>query len=620
MKAFLKLMRKTHQRLDQLSLQNKLILLYIIIFMIPSIVFTLTYSKQLYENSIKDIKNKNQYLLEIESIHIKNNIESMRRTAQMVISDYDFIEYIKTRDVTHIDQLIDYKLNAFSNVAKLQNNNPVIEHIRLFTNNPYVTEMWPIVFHEKRIAQKAWLPEVIERNGTELWWFETHDEDVLNRYYPFFGDAKISLLREIDYPEDEHLGVIEISMLLENFFPKMYSEVNDGISAMLIYDRNMNVYKNEENTFFQQHPIDFERIKQNLHKKSDKQSSFQVTYQGTPYLIVYSFIPEIESYMLNVISLEDSLAGMKITRNIILVGTFLLVGILSIITYVLISYLLKRLYRLIELMKKVEKGDFTVDVDVKGYGEIAQLAHHFRRMLNKINELIAEKVNKQASTKEAELRALKTQIDSHFLYNTLENIKMMAEIDEKYEIADSLTSLGEMMRYNLKWKRDFVVLQEEISHIKNYIDLMNLRLDGRLLMKLDIPIELNDQEILKMSLQPIVENSVKHGISPIIYKKIGVIEVRATYESNDVIIEIKDNGIGMTNEALVEVNEKIRDGIQEHDLDQYSGGIGLRNVHERIQLYYGQEYGVKVESVEGQYTNVIVNLPCQIMKGVRKHV
>src|SRR5690606_7639063 len=104
--------------------------------------------------------------------------------------------------------------------------------------------------------------------------------------------------------------------------------------------------------------------------------------------------------------------------------------------------------------------------------------------------------------------------DSHFLYNTQENIKMMAEIEGKYEISDSLTSLGEMIRYNIKWKNEFVLLKDEISHIKNYVDIMNLRLDHELCLNLEIPDELLSQEILKLSLQPIVENAIKHGIEP----------------------------------------------------------------------------------------------------------
>lgn len=613
------------QKLWQLSLQNKLISLYVIIFMIPATIFTLYYSNQLYENSIRDITRKNEYLLEIERIHIHNNVESMRRTAQMVVSDNQFIEYIKTRNETNVNELIDFKMNTFSNVAKLQSNNPTIEHIRLYTSNPFVTEMWPIVFKEDRILDKPWLNEVMELNGMELWSYENQDMDLLNRYLIINNNAKISLLREIEYPKDEHLGVIEISMLLENFYPKMYSAVNDFESEMIVLDSNHSVYQNPDKNFLQEQGIELSVIQKEFNSIQKKElASAQFIHNNIPYLIVSMHVDDIDSHILNVISLQSVYAEMKQTRNIALSGTFLIVFILSVMTYLLISYLLKRMYKLIEMMKRVEKGDFSVQVDIQGHGEIAQLAQHFREMLNKINRLIADAVNKQASTKEAELRALKTQIDSHFLYNTLENIKMMAEIEEKYDISDALTSLGEMMRYNLKWKHDFVVLQEEITHIKNYIDIMNLRLDNRLDLRVTIPNELLEQEILKMSLQPIVENSVKHGISPIINSRQGVVGITACLIDDDfVVIEICDNGIGMSPHELDEVNKKIQmqdEQVIDHGSIQKENGIGLRNVNERIKLHYGNEYGIHVESLEGQYTKVVVKLPCLIIKGVRKHV
>ncbi|MBM7662923.1 two-component system sensor histidine kinase YesM [Bacillus mesophilus] len=601
-------------------MQKKLISLYVIIFMIPAIIFTLYYSNQLYENSLSAITKKNENLLEMERIHIHTNIESMRRTAQMVVSDNDFIEYIKTRDETNINELIDFKMNAFSNVAKLQNNNPTIAHIRLFTSNPYVTEMWPIVFKEDRIIDKPWLSEVMVRNGMELWSYEKSDLDLLDRYLIINKNAKISLLREIEYPKDEHLGVIEISMHLKNFYPNMYSPVNDGQSEMIVIDSHQNVYQDPNKSFLNEHEIELSVIQKEHNTIKNKEiASAQFTQNNIPYLIVSTYIEDIESHVINVISLENIYAEMKQTRNIALSGTFLIVFILSLLTYLLISFLLKRLYKLIELMKRVEAGDFAVQVDIYGQSEIAQLAHHFREMLKKINRLIADAVNKQASTKEAELRALKTQIDAHFLYNTLENIKMMAEIEEKYEISDALTSLGEMMRYNLKWKNDFVVLQEEVTHIKNYIDIMNLRLDKRISLKVKIPGHLLEQEILKMSLQPIVENSLRHGIIHTIYD--GMIEITACIKDDNVQIQVTDNGVGMTAVDLEKLNHHIQvDDEKVPESIHQQGGIGLRNVNERIKLHYGNEYGLHVDSLEGQYTKVVVTLPCIVIKGVRKHV
>jgi two-component system, sensor histidine kinase YesM len=602
--------------LGRLSLQQKLIALYITIIIIPIIIFTTIYSKDVYNRAINEIRIQNENALEIEKIHIKNNIETMRRTAQMVVSDVEFIDFVKSRNEANVDQLIDFKMNELSNVTRLQANNPAIENIRLYTTNPYITEMWPILFHEKRILDKPWRVEVIRRNGMELWWFDQQNEDVLERL-PSQNTSKISLLRELDYPKDEHLGIIEINMFLKNFFPKMFGTVNNLDSVYVVLDKDMNMIRNYQHTFFEDEELDPEGLKSEFIKaKKQGKGSFQVMSNGTPYLVITAYLDDLEANLLNVISLESLNAETAKTRNVFLSGIIVLVIILSLFTYLLIELLLKKMYRLKNSMKRVEKGDFSTEVEISGHDEIAELSFHFKNMLGKINSLIADAVNKQAAAKETELKALKTQIDSHFLYNTLENIKMMAEIEGKYDISDAITCLGEMMRYNLRWKNDFVVLEDELQYIKNYIEIMNLRLDGLLNLEVDVPKEMLEQEVLKMSLQPIVENAVKHGIIPKNPSSQGIICIRADYSAGTAIINITDNGSGMTLEQCDRLNDHIQSNQERVQYSFKDGnGIGVKNVNERIKLYYGNRYGVSVASKEGAFTVVTIKVPCKLMKG-----
>jgi len=614
-------LKKLSDGLNRLSLQQKLIGLYIIIIIIPIIISTIIYSRDVYDRAIHEISVKNENALEIEQVHIKNNIESMRRTAQMVVSDMEFLEFVKTRNEANVDQLIDFRMNELSNITRLQANNPAIENIRVYTTNPYITEMWPILFREQRIMKKPWREEVISRNGMELWWFDQQTEDVLERL-PSQNTSKISLLRELDFPKDEHLGIIEINMFLKNFFPKMFGPKNDPDSVYVVLDKDMNMIRNHHDTFFEDKGIDPEELIRHFSKsKKDGTGSFQFENNGTPYLVITANIEDLEAYMLNVISLESLYAETAKTRNIILSGIIFLVIVLSLFTYVLISLLLKRMYKLKDSMARVEKGDFAFDVDVSGYDEIAEFGYHFKSMLGKINNLIAEAVNKQAAAKETELKALKTQIDSHFLYNTLENIKMMAEIEGKYEISDAVTSLGEMMRYNLRWKNDFVVLEEELNYIRNYIDIMNLRLDGLLELNIEVDQDLLDQEVLKMSLQPIVENAIKHGIIPKNLTSKGILKVSATYSDESVMIKITDNGVGMSPAQSELLNASIQSGQTIETASVNNGnGIGIVNVNERIKLYYGDGYGISVTSIEGEFTMVTVTMPCKLLRGGSQNV
>lgn len=269
-------------------------------------------------------------------------------------------------------------------------------------------------------------------------------------------------------------------------------------------------------------------------------------------------------------------------------------------------------------MQKVGKGDFHVEIDVQGGDEIGELARHFREMLGTINGLIAEAVQRSAATKEAELQALRNQIDAHFLYNTLENLKMLAEVEGQYTVSDALTSLGSIMRYNLRWTGDTVQLADELKHIQHYISIMNIRYDEKLKVEIQAEDRFHAHELLKMSLQPIVENALKHGMYSALMRGDGlIINVQAYADDQFFYIEVTDNGIGIPADGLQQLNHKLIMSDEEfNQLTQetagYStghNGIGLRNVNQRIRLHYGEDYGICVESRQRSYTTVRVKLP-----------
>lgn len=227
--------------------------------------------------------------------------------------------------------------------------------------------------------------------------------------------------------------------------------------------------------------------------------------------------------LVNVISLHSTYSKIDSTRNRVILIIVLLLVLLAVITYWIQSIVLKKLHVLRDSMQMVRKGDFQVEIDVQGGDEIGELAHHFREMLGTINALIAEAVQRSAATKEAELQALRNQIDAHFLYNTLENLKMLAEVEGQYTVSDALTSLGSIMRYNLRWTGDTVQLADELKHIQHYISIMNIRYDGKLKVEIHAEDRFHAHELLKMSLQPIVENAVKHGMYSALMRGDGLI-------------------------------------------------------------------------------------------------
>ena len=216
-----------------------------------------------------------------------------------------------------------------------------------------------------------------------------------------------------------------------------------------------------------------------------------------------------------------------------------------------------------------------------------------------------ENIQREVLAKDAELRALQNQINAHFIYNVLESIKMMAEVKGEYEISDSVTILGKLLRYSMKWNSKTVTVREEIDYINNYLVLMNLRYDYEIYLSLNIEETIYEQEIPKMSLQPIVENAINHGIEDMAEDT--NIYIKGYERGKNCVIEITDAGKGMSNNEVDTIHKRLLGEIEV--LDKAEGGIGLKNVHDRIQMSFGEDYGIEVFSQRDRYTKVKVTIP-----------
>nr|WP_255654510.1 sensor histidine kinase [Cohnella sp. REN36] len=606
-------------------LQVKLISSFVLIIIVPVLLFAWYTLRGVSDYSIRELTKKNESILDIERTNIQNNMELMEWTGQIALSNREMNDYLQSQEDMDTSLLLEFKTKTFNMFQLFLFNNPRITNIRLFTDNPYVHEFWPVVLDEARIRGKSWYGTVQEQQGM-VWWEVQKDGELLSdTSMGANGETPmVSLLREFKYPDDKtHNGILEVSMELKHFFTKTFSSVQDPGSRLLAVTRDGSVYTDSGAPIFQDKSASaLLRHVQLSEAAGNRTSAF--SEGGQSYLAIQTFIPELDVHLVNLVNRSDTMADIRKTRGNFVVMIIVLVAVLSLLSYFMQSIILKRLRVLRDSMKKIRRGDFHVDVPVTGGDEVGELGHHYRQLLRKINELIVDQVNRQAASKEAELRSLKNQIDSHFLYNTLENLKMLAEIEGQYTISDALTSLGSMMRYNLQWTRSHVRLRDEIQHIQNYIAIMNIRYDGRLELHLDIASDCLDQEVLKMSLQPIVENAVKHGMnrSDAPGGKLAItLSARIRYET--CVIEVTDNGAGIPEERLRMLSGMLR--MEEADYQELrsrmetgrreGSGIGLRNVDHRLEMSYGREYGIRLESVEGSFTRVVMTLPHLILTG-----
>ena len=247
-------------------------------------------------------------------------------------------------------------------------------------------------------------------------------------------------------------------------------------------------------------------------------------------------------------------------------------------------------------MEQVGQGYFDVLAPVESQDEIGILSKTFNQMVADMRMLIDNVYRQEMMKQEVEMRSLQMQINPHFLYNTLDTINWIARLRGVDEIGEMTTALGGLMRYSLSGK-DFVTIREEFDNLRNYINIQNVRYGDRMEIRFDIQEDTLDYYIPKLLVQPILENAIVHGIEDKIDP--GLVQIRSYAENDDLYIEVEDDGVGMTQEAI--------EALIRNDADQPKKGhtsIGVYNVNRRIQSVFGPDCGLQVQSQLGAGTKI----------------
>ena len=296
--------------------------------------------------------------------------------------------------------------------------------------------------------------------------------------------------------------------------------------------------------------------------------------------------------------------------------TALLLLFVSALLLVLMSSAITRpLRKLTSLMEAAQGGDYTVRFHSKYHDEIGQLGNTFNYMLSNMNSLIENVYQLQLAEKNATIYALQTQINPHFLYNTLQMISDFASVSDGDEVSAICGRLSSIFRYSLESADKYVFFSDELTHVQNYIYIQSIRMNHRFTFVTEIPESCSNVYTPRLILQPIVENAVTHGI----YSKMEGARIAVSAEIADHTLHVKvtDNGVGMSKETLEALQKKLDEGITAENLAADS--IGLSNVHRRLILSYGREYGLTVNSAPDQGTAVSFRIPISSQPERRLH-
>lgn len=298
-------------------------------------------------------------------------------------------------------------------------------------------------------------------------------------------------------------------------------------------------------------------------------------------------------------------------------GTLYLLGAAMVVVFVLfiaVAYFLARNVTrpIVELSRMMAHPGETHEILESPYlnrpDEIGTLYNQYVKMLEENNRYIKTQFENQLILMDSQMRSMEAQINAHFLYNTLEAINSLASIEGSADISTMALALGDMFRYSIKTKSALVTVKEELTHVQNFVAIQLIRFDNEFSFRMDVPDELLDCQILKLILQPLVENALYHGL--LNCSAGSSICLCARESEGELLFSVTDDGVGMEPQVLENLRASLDVKPRFQELNQReSGGIGLKNIHSRIRLYYGDAYGIRITSEKNKGTTVSIRLP-----------
>ncbi len=338
-------------------------------------------------------------------------------------------------------------------------------------------------------------------------------------------------------------------------------------------------------------------------------SGYEKNYTSLKYdirvltALIQEKVQEYIFYETNELAVIQQRTNREIRNTILLfaLGSIILIGGLWFVSILIANSITHPIKELSENIRLVGSGDFTVR-SVESYDdEIQTLSVAFDGMVGQIGSLLEDVKEEQTNLRQTELKLLQAQINPHFLYNTFDTIIWLAEDHQDEQVVKMITSLSNFFRTTLSRGEDFISLKEEEIHVRSYLEIQQSRYRDILDYEINVPSDLYDSKVPKLTLQPLVENALYHGIKNKRGK--GRIDVLAKTDQNNLILVVTDNGIGMEEDVLSKLRTSINTGNKI--------GFGLTNVQERIRLYYGNKFGLNIQSEYGTGTVVTVCIPLE---------
>ncbi|MBR9940123.1 sensor histidine kinase [Lachnospiraceae bacterium Marseille-Q4251] len=541
---------------------------------------------------------------EVQDYHDQITSQYMKNIEEKLQQYRNSLEVIANNTVI-LSTLTDETLNPYDKgelVSKEVNNSLLLEKQSEVRNCMIYSSVQDCKIYGRRAS-------MMQQASREVWYLQERamKDDCFSYFALKDSEPILSLVKDIEELDTEHLsrsqlGIIKLDVAMKRLFVPAATDSEENATYDVI------VYKNEG----EDAKILYQTLKENgseILKKYWSDTAKEETGANSEGLIdTYTVAGQtLEDYGLNLLFLFDNQDSLEKRAEIIETILPLLLLLMIAVTGVIYWYskdFSSRVELLVKKFRRAETGDLSVSEKISGTDEIAVLDQQFNRMLGKLDQLIKTSYVQKLENKEAQLKNLQLQINPHFLYNTLETISSIAAVKQVFVVCDICGKLGEIFRYSLgKDYGELVPLEQEMTHIKNYMFIQKIRYGDRLQVFYNIDVDAAHVYIPRFILQPIVENAISHGLSNL--TSVGTLEVSAFEKKDRLYIEIEDDGEGMVREKVAEITRFINTAKPVEG----KKNIGIRNVNQRIKLAYGEAYGITIRSAPYQGSRFTIQLP-----------
>jgi len=601
------LFHKSKKLYRNARISQKLFLAFSTVIVIPAIIVSILFIRIQENQFYRDAMAVGSNQVSRHNEQIRTKIEIIENASSSVLTQRAFIDFIHSNMIDDGLRLVKFRQNQFEQLHNMIQNHELIHELSFYVDNPELYEIWPEIYHFNRFWPQNYWVTLREKGGAAFHLFSFQH-----------GESTLSYYRLVRMPslQQQMPTIMEIRVAHQEFFSDVLNEDHNNFLPLIVdATQPTRAVYNPQHQFFQQHDEkQLEQILTSVHPQLDvlqPTTPIKVKIDNEIYYAIYRYIAPIDAYIINITAhktlVEEPRSWYAFVAGITLCVLLLIMLIVSHTT----RRIFRRLERVLYSMRMVRKGNLDAKIDTglhpfeKG-DEIDEVAISYNNTLDEIKQLMTQIVDKQLIAKNAQLHSLHSQINSHFLYNALESIRMLAEVEKQPAIANALVSLGSQLRYNMQWKSDTVTIHDELTNIENYIYFINFMDGNQIKLHTDLPQHILSYTIPKMCMQPIVENCVHHAVRE--SRALQITISMQIEEERFLLINIKDDGIGIQSQALDSLNKALQEN-KDTPIIASKNGLGLENVHKRLQLYYSEECGLSVDSIVNEYTCVTIRLP-----------